>query len=380
MAPTTEPLVLTDRYELAEQLGRGGMGEVRLAEDRRLGRQVAVKLLRGDLAANPRVRSRFEDEARAAAQLTHPNVVAVFDTGEHGGIPFIVMERLPGRTLADEIADGPLTEERAIEVAVQVLGALGAAHAAGIVHRDVKPGNVLLTDGSIVKVGDFGIAKGAEALDRTTAGTVLGTPCYVAPERLAGDPATAAADIYSVGVLLYECLAGTSPFTAPDALGIAHQVASGGARPLLSVQPEVDPELAAVVARAMAFDPADRFSSATAMVAALQPADPAGDATAAITDAEATAARPDATQVLPSVPAPEQMPRPALEPHRSRLPLAWLAVVALLVLAGIAIMVGRGADSPPAADTTSTTTAAPPSSLAPGLDRALSDLETAVRP
>ena len=370
MAPTTEPLVLTDRYELAELLGRGGMGEVRVAEDRRLGRQVAVKLLRSDLAANPRVRSRFEDEAKAAAQLAHPNVVAVFDTGEHDGIPFIVMERLPGGTLAQEIAKGPLSPERATDVAVQVLGALGAAHAAGIVHRDVKPGNVLLTDGPVVKVGDFGIAKGAEGLDRTTAGTVLGTPCYVAPERLAGEPATAAADIYSVGVLLYEALAGVSPFTAPDAMGVAHQVSTGAGRPLLSVRPDVDPELAAVVDRAMALDPHERFSSAAAMTAALQPAEADADVTAALTRAVASS---DSTQVLT---APVEAPV-ELRPERMRLPLGWLALVLLLVVLGIAIMLGRGHGSSPAAGTP-TTTVAPPSSLPPGLDSALSDLDAAV--
>src|SRR3954466_615386 len=332
MAPTADPLVLTDRYELGEVLGHGGMGEVRVATDLRLGRQVAVKLLRRDLAANERVRSRFEDEARAAAQLTHPNVVGVYDTGEHDGVPFIVMERLPGRTLSDELAPGPLDPERARDVSIQVLGALGAAHAAGIIHRDIKPGNVLLTDTSAVKVGDFGIAKGAEALDRTTAGTVLGTPCYVAPERLTGQPATAAADMYSVGVLLFECLAGVSPFTAPDALGVAHQVCSRGGRSLRSVARDVDPELEAVVERAMAYDPADRYPSAAAMAAALRHED----------DLTSTAALPgavtaDATQVIPSLPvevppagAPPVEPVP-LRPHRTAPPWGWLAVVAVLV-------------------------------------------------
>ncbi|MEY2436047.1 MAG: eukaryotic-like serine/threonine-protein kinase [Acidimicrobiaceae bacterium] len=376
MGPTTEPLVLTDRYELSELLGQGGMGEVRLAHDRRLGRQVAVKLLRRDLAANGRVRSRFEDEARAAAQLTHPNVVAVFDTGEHEGVPFIVMERLPGRTLADEIANGPLDPGRAREVAIHVLGALGAAHAAGIVHRDVKPGNVLLTDGDSVKVGDFGIAKSAEALDQTTAGTVLGTPCYVAPERLTGEPATAAADIYSVGVLLYEALSGVSPFTAPDALGVAHQVCTGGARPLQDVRPDVDAGLAAVVARAMAFNPHDRFSSAAAMAAALQPAVDDLNATGAMTGVIA----PDATQALtvPPVATLPPPPTPAV-PRRSSRPLAWLAVVAVLLLVGLALLLARDQGSG-APSSGSPATTAPPPSLAPNLDSAISDLESAVHP
>ena len=144
--PTERPTeVLDERYEIGDVIGRGAMGEVRLGYDRRLGRDVAVKFLRPDLAADPQVRARFEHEARAAAGLSHPAIVTVFDSGEHEGVPYLVMERLPGSTLADELAVGPIDPDRVGAIAVRVAGALAAAHAAGIVHRDVKPGNLLLT-------------------------------------------------------------------------------------------------------------------------------------------------------------------------------------------------------------------------------------------
>ncbi|HSH60803.1 MAG TPA: protein kinase, partial [Acidimicrobiales bacterium] len=207
------PEVIADRYELGTVLGRGGMGEVRDGLDRRLGRPVAVKLLRRDLAADPELRRRFEGEARAAARLAHPNVVAVHDTGEQEGVPYIVMERLAGRTVADEIAEGPLEPARVQRLGREVLAALDVAHRAGTVHRDIKPANLLLTPESSVKVADFGIAKAAEALpsDVTASGQVIGTPAYLAPERLEGAPATARSDLYSLAVVLYEALSGTKP-------------------------------------------------------------------------------------------------------------------------------------------------------------------------
>src|SRR5205085_5453763 len=185
------PTTLADRYQLRGLIGRGGMGEVWAARDLRLERDVAVKRLSPHLASEPGVRERFEAEARAAAGLNHPNVVAVFDSGEHDGVPFLVMELLPGRTLADELADGPLAPERARRIGAEVAAALAASHAAGVLHRDVKPGNVLLAADGTAKVGDFGIAKSTEGLDLTTTGTIVGTAAYLAPERLAGAPATA---------------------------------------------------------------------------------------------------------------------------------------------------------------------------------------------
>lgn len=190
LSPIADQLVLDGRYRLGDVLGRGGMGEVRAAEDLRLGRSVAVKLLRADLASDPDLRGRFEAEARAAARVSHPHAVAVYDAGEDEGIAYLVMERLPGATLADEVATGPLDQERACAVAGQVLGALGVAHDSGLIHRDIKPGNVLLTADGAAKLADFGIAKVIEKNDDATTGFLLGTPAYLAPERLAGHPAT----------------------------------------------------------------------------------------------------------------------------------------------------------------------------------------------
>ena len=213
----SEPRVLAGRYELGSLLGHGGMGTVRDATDRRLGRPVAVKILRADLAEQPSARRRFETEAHAAARLAHPNVVTVFDSGEDDGIPFLVMERLPGRTLADELAEGQLAISRVEEVAREVLSALAAAHGAGIIHRDIKPGNVLLTEDGHVKVSDFGIAKTVDDLDQTQTAELVATPGYLAPERLAGEAASQRSDLYSVGVLLYEASSGRRPFSGSHA-------------------------------------------------------------------------------------------------------------------------------------------------------------------
>ena len=189
--------LIAGRYELGEPIGRGGMGEVHAAWDRRLERPVAVKTLRADVAAQPAARRRFESEARSAARLVHPNVVSVYDSGEDAGIPFMVMELLPGRSLRDEIAVGPMALHDVRSLAAQVLGALGAAHAAGIVHRDIKPGNILMTDDGRWKVGDFGIAKSVQmdGGDETATGMVLGTPAYLPPERLFGGEATPGGDL-----------------------------------------------------------------------------------------------------------------------------------------------------------------------------------------
>jgi hypothetical protein len=267
--------VIADRYEVGELIGRGGMAEVFAGVDRRLGRDVAIKLLSPEMAARADVRTRFEAEARAAASLSHPNAVAVFDTGEHDGVPYIVMERLPGDTLADSIAGGRLDPDRVRVIAAEVLGALGAAHEVGLVHRDVKPGNILLAADGRAKVADFGIAKVAAAAtaagDLTTTGQLLGTPAYLAPERLEGAPATPASDLWALGVVLYEALTATKPFSGDTALATARAVAAGTHPPLAELRPDLDPGLVAAVERAMAADPAARFPRAAAMAAALGP-------------------------------------------------------------------------------------------------------------
>ncbi|MDQ3898073.1 MAG: serine/threonine protein kinase, partial [Actinomycetota bacterium] len=264
--------VVAGRYRLGDLLGRGGMAEVRQGTDLRLQRPVAVKFLLPEMAARDDIRRRFEAEACAAASLSDPHAVAVYDTGEHDGQPYIVMERLPGETLADRIAAGPVDPEWLRHIACEVLGALAAAHAAGLVHRDVKPGNILLTADGHAKIADFGIAKSVEGsarLDLTGTGQLLGTPAYLAPERLDGATATTKSDIYSLGVVMYEALAGRCPFSGTTPLASARAIMAGDYQPLDVIRPGLDPHLVAAVATAMATDPADRFESATAMAAAL---------------------------------------------------------------------------------------------------------------
>jgi serine/threonine-protein kinase len=264
--------MVAGRYRLGRPLGSGGMAEVFDAMDERLERPVAVKLLRTELSGDPGLRRRFEIEARAAARLVHPNVVGVFDTGELGDRPYIVMERLPGDTLADRLREGRMDEPGTRRLASEVLGALAAAHAAGILHRDVKPSNILWARDGSVKVADFGIAKGMEPLldthtgDITGTNLVIGTPAYLAPERLAGQPATPRSDLWSLGAVLYEALAGVRPFR--NAAALAHDPELTEVVPLAARRPGVDPQLASAIDRALARRPDHRFSSAAEMASA----------------------------------------------------------------------------------------------------------------
>lgn len=261
-ATNTHTQLLADRYEVGDVIGKGGMGEVRRAHDTRLGRDVAIKFLRPDLAAQPKIRQRFETEARAAGQLTHPNVVTVYDSGEDGGIPYIVMECLPGRSLKDEIAKGPLPASFAEAVAIDVLGGLEAAHAAGIVHRDVAPANILLTDDGRAKVADFGIAKAGEGLSTTMAGQVIGTPAYLSPARLQGAPALPADDVYALGVVLYEAVTGQRLFSGSTPIAVAQTVLNSPPPPLREARPDLPVNLAAAIDGAMARDTATRLTTA----------------------------------------------------------------------------------------------------------------------
>ena len=293
----TAPTLIAGRYEVGELLGRGGMAEVYAGTDRRLSRPVAIKLLQESMAARDDVRVRFEAEARAAAAITQPHAVAVYDSGEHEGVPYIVMERLPGDTLADRIATGPvLSAAEARAYGRQVLGALDAAHAVGMVHRDVKPGNILLTRDGSAKIADFGIAKSLDVgADLTGTGQVIGTPAYLAPEQLAGDRASPVSDLYALGVVLYEALAGHKPFDGGSAMATARAIVAGDHVPLGTVRPDLDPDLVRTVERAIAPDPQARFQSAVAMGVALAP--PALP-TIVPFPADATTVGPDPTEVL----------------------------------------------------------------------------------
>ncbi|HEX6379624.1 MAG TPA: serine/threonine-protein kinase, partial [Acidimicrobiia bacterium] len=335
----TDGQVLAGRYEIGAVLGRGGMAEVRAGWDLRLGRAVAVKTLLPGLAEQPTIRQRFDGEARAAARLAHPNAVAVFDVGEEGGVPFLVMEQVVGPTLEEEMRRGPLDALRLRRLGKELLGALGAAHSAGLVHRDVKPANVLLAPDGSAKVADFGIAKAvvdedATALhvNHTTAGQVMGTMAYMAPERLAGRPATVQSDIYSVGVVLYEGLTGTRPFAAPTPIAMVHAIDQASPAPLQDCCPGLDPALVATVERAMARNPDDRFASAAAMSAALLAG---AGASADVTGAPTVVAT--ATAVASVVPASaaslDETARPRWADRLARRRMLALATVAGLAFA-----------------------------------------------
>ncbi|MHB8191174.1 MAG: serine/threonine-protein kinase [Ferrimicrobium sp.] len=264
----SESIPLGGRYQLRGLLGRGGMGEVLDGWDTRLDRPVAIKVLRRELAMQTDLRRRFEAEAKAAATLNHPHVVAVFDSGEDDGVPYIVMERLPGRTLADEIASGPMPEGRVRKILIEMLEALVVAHDAGILHRDIKPGNVLFSAGGTVKVADFGIAKSTDT-DQTMTGQILGTAAYLSPERLAGKPSSVVDDLYAVGVVGYEALCGRKPFAEENPLALIRAICDGQTPPLADGRPGLDSDLVAAIERAMARGPERRFSNARAMLGAL---------------------------------------------------------------------------------------------------------------
>ncbi|MDQ6945329.1 MAG: serine/threonine protein kinase [Actinomycetota bacterium] len=389
------PVTLANRYRLQEVVGRGGMGEVWSATDLRLDRPVAVKLLNAQMASEPSVRDRFEVEARSAARLTHPNVVLVYDSGEEDGTPFLVMELLPGRTLADELVLGSLDADRARRIGVEVLSALAASHQAGILHRDIKPGNVLLTTNGTAKVGDFGIAKSTEGLHLTSTGMIVGTAAYLAPERVTGQSASPQSDIYAVGVVLYEALSGRKPFDADTPIGMMRAVEAHEVVPLSEICPGLDPGLVAAIDRAMAKDPGQRFVSATEMAAALQATHDAptrGDQT--VLDSPAVGATqmlpgPSSTQVLSSPgPSPTEVDRPSANHQSASRALLWrgrpgvIAAVAVAALFVLVVIIGtRGgsnAGSPTA--NTPTTAAASPVSVPPALDQAIKNLEQAVRP
>lgn len=340
---------LGGRYELRGVLGVGGMAEVRDGWDTRLGRAVAVKLLHPALGAQSDARARFEEEARAAARLSHPNIVAVHDYGHHGGTPYIVMERLPGSTLLDEIGRGPIPPMRVRTILDEVLAALSVAHSAGVVHRDIKPANILTSGpGGGVKVADFGIAKTGDA-GHTATGQLVGTMAYTSPERLAGAPSSVADDLYAVGVVGYELVAGRPPFPQNEVQALAFAILNGQHVPLTSVV-GVDPALAAVIERAIAHDPRARFTSADQMRAALAGPRPI-------------------TRVFTAPFAPvvsSGYPRPTARPQRRGIVLTTIGVLVALVIAVLALALRPTSQNAPA--TTGTATTPPPqpsSSVAP---------------
>jgi eukaryotic-like serine/threonine-protein kinase len=319
MPGVTRDTVIDGRYRVLNRIGSGGMADVYCAEDSQLGRRVAVKLLYPRFAEDQEFVERFRREASSAAGLQHPNVVQVYDRGEWDGTYYIAMEYLEGRSLKQIIREeGPLDPDRATDITIQVLRAERFAHKRGIVHRDIKPHNVIVDDEGNAKVTDFGIAR-AGTSDMTETGSILGTAQYLSPEQAQGHPVSARSDLYSTGILLYECLTGRVPFDGDSPVTIALKQVSEEPIPPAELNPAVSPELEDVVLHAMAKDPAWRFASADEFIAAL----------------EAVRGRP-ATGTFAHVPPRAPIEELEEADRRNLRWLLWVLLALALVAAGIA--------------------------------------------
>ena len=262
--------VFGGRYEIAQMIGTGGMADVYLGRDTRLARDVAVKVLRSDLARDPSFVARFRKEAFAAAGLNHPGIVSVYDSGEEDGNSYIVMELVTGKTLRELLnSDNPPGINQSLEIVAGILDALSYSHANGIVHRDIKPGNIMVTDSGDVKVMDFGIARAMDDIGATMTNTwnVVGTAQYLSPEQATGEVADARSDIYSVGCLLYELLTGRPPFTGDTPVAVAYQHVSASFISPSELNPDLDPNLDTILSVALAKDPSHRYQDAELMMA-----------------------------------------------------------------------------------------------------------------
>jgi beta-lactam-binding protein with PASTA domain len=357
--------VIDGRYEVLSRIGTGGMADVYLARDQLLGRQVAVKLLHHRFAEDQEFVERFRREASSAAGLSHPNVVAIFDRGEWDGTYYIAMEYLPGRSLKAVVREqGPLEPAAAIDIVIQILQAARFAHRRGVIHRDLKPHNVILDEEGRAKVTDFGIAR-AGASDMTLTGSIMGTAQYLSPEQAQGHAVSAASDIYAVGIVLYELLTGTVPFDGETAVTIALKqvsaaplppsavvshasthppgAAASGAPAPVPARGAIPPELDAVVLRALAKDPTERFADADEFIAALQHVRQslpgAGERPPAASGGNGPVAPAAATALLLAPVAEDAAPEDPEETARRRRRRWWIAggVLLALVAAGVAL-------------------------------------------
>jgi eukaryotic-like serine/threonine-protein kinase len=341
----TQHQLVGGRYELGELIGYGGMAEVHRGRDMRLGRDVAIKVLRADLARDPSFLNRFRREAQAAAGLNHPSIVSVYDTGEDAGgkgttQPYIVMEYVEGRTLRDILkTEGKLPPRRAMEIAADVSAALDFSHRAGLVHRDVKPANVMITQSGAVKVMDFGIARAVADSSATVTQTanVIGTAQYLSPEQARGEAVDARSDVYSMGCLLYELVTGVPPFQGDSPVAVAYQHVRENATAPSSRVPGLPRTLDSIVMKALAKNPQNRYQSAGEMRSDLQRAlaNQPISAEAVMTDAERTQFIARTPPPVVPVPPQEQPGEPEHEHHNG---LIWTAIVVALLL-----VVGAGA-------------------------------------
>jgi protein kinase-like protein/PASTA domain-containing protein len=333
-----------DRYRLEQRIAVGGMGEVWRASDVLLRRKVAVKVLKPEYAADPHFVERFRNEARHTAALSHPGIANVFDYGEIGDMAYLVMELVDSEPLSTVLArDGRLTPASTLDIVGQAALALQAAHEAGVIHRDVKPGNILIRPDGVVKVTDFGIARVVDAAPVTQTGMVVGTAAYLSPEQASGRPTTAASDVYSLGVVAYECLSGERPFRADSAVGVAMAHATATPPPLPK---DVPPLVAGFVLRAMEKDPARRHPSAgdfgrTALALAASLHDSDGhDALPSPSDVRAAVPPRGGTRVLTAATAagPATTATADDDGHRRRVRNIMVAVGVAVVLLGALLL------------------------------------------
>ena len=348
-----EPTIVGGRYELGELLGRGGMAEVRKGTDTRLGRVVAIKRLRTDLASDATFQARFRREAQSSASLNHPAIVAVYDTGEEpatdgSGVsqPYIVMEYVAGRTLRDILREGrKILPERALEITSGVLSALDYSHRAGIIHRDIKPGNVMLTPSGDVKVMDFGIARAISDAQSTMTQTaaVVGTAQYLSPEQARGETVDSRSDVYSAGCLLYELLTGRPPFVGDSPVAVAYQHVREQPQPPSDHDTDLPPEVDAIVMKSLAKRVEDRYQSAAAMRSDIErylDGRPISVVAAAAPATAAVAGPPTATALAATVPpvAPAPDEEEDYDDRRSRAGLIVLIGLILIALITAAVL------------------------------------------
>lgn len=341
-----KPTLIHDRFQIDSLIARGGMATVFKGTDLTLGRTVAIKILSEDLAQDPSFVTRFRLEAQAAASLTHPNIVAVYDTGSDGETHYIVMEYLEGRTLHQILnEDGTVPPEEVASIGADVAQALAEAHEKGIVHRDVKPGNIMISRNGTAKVMDFGIAKAATGGNLTQVGSILGTIAYLSPEQARGEKVDGRSDIYALGALLYQMLTGSLALKGDTYVEMVHKLNNEVPAPPSEINPGVPRKMDAAVMRSMAKDPKDRYQTGTEMAADLLDSihDERAEGTSAYvpfqagTDKTAVAPvvparREDATRVIPAAaPVRRQVPPPGRNMGKTLIGVA--AIIALLAIA-----------------------------------------------